>query len=214
MEQDLSDKRREYQRAGIDFNSIPENPMKMFKDWYEETQESNLIAETNAVNVSTIGLDGFPRNRMVLLKEFSNEGFVFYTNYNSQKGHALEINPQVCLSFFWDSMERQVIIKGLADKISMEKSSEYFHKRPFESQIGAHISQQSSVISFDEDLFKKTQQLEKKYEGKTIPKPDYWGGFLVKPIEIEFWQGRPSRLHDRLRYRIENNMWIAERLAP
>lgn len=214
MKQDLSHKRRDYKISEIDFNSILPNPIELFKRWYEEAQNSNLIIEPNAMNVSAIGQDGFPRNRVVLLKEYNDQGFVFYTNYESQKGKAIESNPNVCLSFFWDRLERQVIIKGVAEKISQQQSAEYFGKRPFESQIGAMVSHQSSVIGADTDLMAEAHRLEKEFEGKQVPKPDYWGGFLVRPVEIEFWQGRPSRLHDRLRYRLKNNSWITERLAP
>lgn len=214
MKQDLSDKRRVYNVSEIDFNSILPNPIELFKKWYEEAQNSNLIVEPNAMNVSAIGEDGFPRNRVVLLKEFNDEGFVFYTNYESQKGKAIHSNPNVCLSFFWDRLERQVIIKGVAEKTSQQQSAEYFGKRPFESQIGAMVSHQSSVIGADTDLMAEAHRLEKEFEGKQVPKPEYWGGFLVRPVEIEFWQGRPSRLHDRLRYRLKDGSWITERLAP
>jgi len=214
MKQDLSDKRRDYKISEINFNSIPPNPVELFKKWYEEAQNSNLIVEPNAMNVATVGEDGFPRNRVVLLKEYNNEGFIFYTNYESQKGKAIESNPNVCLSFFWDRLERQVIIKGVAEKTSQQQSEDYFNKRPFESRVGAMVSHQSSVIGLDADLTEETLRLEKKFEGKQVPKPDYWGGFLIRPVEIEFWQGRPSRLHDRLRYRLENGSWITERLAP
>lgn len=214
MKQDLSDKRRVYNVSEIDFNSILPNPIELFKKWYEEAQNSNLIVEPNAMNVSAIGGDGFPRNRVVLLKEFNDQGFIFYTNYESQKGKAINSNPNVCLSFFWDRLERQVIIKGVAEKTSQQQSEEYFGKRPFESQIGAMVSHQSSVIGADTDLMAEAHRLEKEFEGKQVPKPDYWGGFLVRPVEIEFWQGRPSRLHDRLRYRLKDGSWITERLAP
>lgn len=214
MKQDLSDKRRDYKISEINFNSIPPNPVELFKKWYEEAQNSNLIVEPNAMNVATVGEDGFPRNRVVLLKEYNNEGFIFYTNYESQKGKAIESNPNVCLSFFWDRLERQVIIKGVAEKTSQQQSEDYFNKRPFESRVGAMVSHQSSVIGLDADLTEETLRLEKEFEGKQVPKPDYWGGFLIRSVEIEFWQGRPSRLHDRLRYRLENGSWITERLAP
>lgn len=214
MRQDLSNKRRIYSLSEIDFESIPNHPVDLFDEWYKQTRDSKQIIEPYAMTVATIGADGFPRTRVVLLKEYSSDGFVFYTNYNSQKGKAIELHPQLCLSFFWDKLERQVIIKGIAEKLSSEKSDEYFRSRPIESQIGAIVSEQSSVIDFNKDLPAETQKMEEKFKDKEITRPENWGGFLVRPIEIEFWQGRPGRLHDRLRFRLVNNHWLAERLAP
>lgn len=214
MKQDLSDLRQEYAKNQINFLQSPHDPIQLFKEWYESATKSEKIAEPNAMSLSTIGVDGFPRTRVVLLKEFNEEGFVFYTNYNSQKGQSIADKSQVCLSFFWHDLEQQIIIKGNAEKVSAEESDAYFGKRPFESQIGAIVSQQSSVIELDVDLDQIAKDLMEKFQGQNVPRPEHWGGFIVKPIEIEFWQGRPSRLHDRLRYRLENQNWIKERLAP
>lgn len=214
MKQDLSDKRKNYSKDFIDFETISKNPYDLFKSWYENAVDSAKIDEPNAMSLATIGQDNFPRTRVVLLKEFNLEGFVFYTNYDSQKGNAIEFYPKVCLSFFWPGLEQQIIVKGTARKVPAEMSDEYFQKRPFESQIGAMVSAQSSVIGLQEDLDEKASELQKQYEGKIVPRPENWGGYLVKPVEFEFWQGRPSRLHDRLRYRSENDNWIIERLAP
>src|SRR5690606_10312424 len=152
--------------------------------------------------------------RVVLLKEFNLDGFIFYTNYNSQKGSAIGNSDKVCLSFFWPALEQQIIIKGTAIKVPEEISDEYFWKRPKESQIGAIISPQSSVIELNADLEQRAAKVMENHKGSVISRPQNWGGYLVKPIEFEFWQGRPSRLHDRLRYRLENENWIIERLAP
>jgi pyridoxamine 5'-phosphate oxidase len=214
MKQDLSDKRKDYSQNFIDFSQVPENPMSIFSAWYAQASGSALISEPYAMSLSTLGSDGFPRTRIVLLREASEVGFVFYTNYLSQKGVAIEMDPKVCLSFFWDKLEQQIIIKGMAKKIDPKKSDEYFHIRPVESQVGAIVSHQSKVINFDKDLDAEVKSLMKEYEGKVVPRPENWGGYIVKPIEFEFWQGRPSRLHDRLRFRLENGQWNAERLSP
>ena len=214
MKQDLSDKRKDYSQNFIDFPQLPENPLEMFQDWYELATHSDLISEPYAMSLATIGNDGFPRSRIVLLREFNPDGFVFYTNYESQKGKSIAENKKICLSFFWDKLEKQIIIKGMAEKIEAEKSDEYFHKRPVESQIGALVSSQSSAIKIDYDLEGEVKKLSREFEGKMVPRPENWGGYLVRPVEIEFWQGRPSRLHDRVRYQLENNNWIKERLAP
>ncbi|MFV0305223.1 MAG: pyridoxamine 5'-phosphate oxidase [Moheibacter sp.] len=214
MKQDLSNKRKEYSQSFIDFKSIPATPVEMFQNWYESAQNAEFIQESYAMSLATIGTDGYPRTRIVLLKEFNTDGLVFYTNYESDKGKSMAENPHVCLSFFWDKLEQQIIIKGKAEKVPVKMSEDYFHKRPIGSQIGAVLSAQSTVIPFDENLDKKAEELEQKYECKIIPKPENWGGYIVHPVEVEFWQGRPSRLHDRLRYRLANGEWIAERLSP
>lgn len=214
MKQDLSNKRIDYSKNKIDFFEIENNPMKMFGGWFAQAIDSELIVEAYAMTLSTIGHDGFPKNRVVLLKEFNTEGFIFYTNYKSDKGLSIKNNPKVCLSFFWDKLEQQIIIKGIAEKVSDEISDTYFAKRPKGSQIGAIISNQSEEVPFDEDLEARAIELKQKHESKNISRPEYWGGFIVKPLEIEFWQGRPSRLHDRLLYRKQNNEWVCKRLFP
>jgi len=190
------------------------DPFVQFKNWFEEMEASNSNSEVNAMNVSSIGHDGFPKNRIVLLKEFSNEGFIFYTNFGSDKAKAILENPKVCLSFFWPEMERQVIIKGTAEKSSEEKAREYFSSRPRGSQLGAWASHQSSEIASREVLDKTLNELELEFQDKKIPKPEFWGGFLVKPISFEFWQGRSNRLHDRILYTEDKKNWTFKRLAP
>lgn len=214
MKQDLSDKRKIYSKDFIDFKAIESNPYIFFKSWYGNAVESAQIEEPNAMSLATIGRDGFPRTRIVLLKEYNLNGFVFYTNYKSEKAHSIENSDKVCLSFFWPAHEQQIIIKGTANKVPAEMSDAYFWKRPFESQIGAILSPQSTVIDLNADLDKRANELNKENQGKVLSRPENWGGYLVSPVEFEFWQGRPSRLHDRLRYRLENGNWVIERLAP
>jgi len=215
MEKDLGDYRKSYEKTALTENTISDNPMEVFQKWFYETEASEGVDEPNAMTVSTIGLDGFPKNRVVLLKKFTYEGFIFYTNYESEKGKAIANNPNVCISFFWPNMERQIIIKGKAEKIPKNLSDGYFESRPVGSKLGAIVSNQSSVIPSREFLEEKLKELEKKYESKEIERPDYWGGYIVKPESIEFWQGRPNRLHDRIRYLMQKDFdWKMERLAP
>ena len=167
------------------------------------------------MTVATIGLDGFPKSRVVLLKKFDEEGFVFYTNYNSEKGKAIIENPNVCLSFFWPTVERQIIIKGRAEKTADIISDNYFASRPDGSKLGALVSPQSEVILNRDFLEHSLIELEKEWEGREIERPSHWGGFLVRPVEVEFWQGRPNRLHDRIRYQLQTDFdWKIDRLAP
>jgi len=215
MQKDLSDYRKSYEKSELTETSIRENPMEQFQKWFHEVEASEGVDEPNAMTVSTIGLDGFPKSRVVLMKKFTFEGFIFYTNYRSEKGKAIAANPSVCLSFFWPNMERQVIIKGKAEKIAENLSDGYFESRPKGSQLGAVVSDQSQVVPSREHLEGKLKELEQEYEGKEVPRPDYWGGFLVRPVSIEFWQGRPNRLHDRIRYSLDEDFdWKIERLAP
>lgn len=212
---DLSNYRKSYEKSELLEINIPEDPINLFNRWFHETEEFSNIEEVNAMTVSTIGLDGFPKSRVVLLKKFNEEGFIFYTNYNSEKGRAILNNPNVCLSFFWHSMERQIIIKGIAEKTSATISDNYFASRPDGSKLGAIVSPQSEVIPSREFLDTKLKALEKEFDGKEIPRPENWGGFLVRPIEVEFWQGRANRLHDRIRYKLEDNYnWKIDRLSP
>jgi len=214
MEKDLSNYRKIYQKRELTKKSVPENPMELFQKWFYEAEESGQ-EEANAMTVSTIGKDNFPKNRVVLLKKFTWEGFLFYSNYNSEKGKAIQQNPNICLSFFWHGMERQIIIKGVAEKTSENISDGYFESRPDGSKLGAWASEQSSVVSSREELETSLQSLEDKYKNKEIPRPSHWGGYLVKPVSLEFWQGRPNRLHDRIRFTLQENFdWKIERLAP
>ncbi|WP_324721132.1 pyridoxamine 5'-phosphate oxidase [Salinimicrobium sp. HB62] len=214
MKSKLHDYRKLYQKHQLLEEEIPQDPFELFHYWLQEVEASREVEEVNTMNLSTIGLDGFPATRVVLLKEYDNEGFVFYTNYESDKGKAIAKDPKVCLSFFWPASERQVIIKGLAQKTSVEDSEAYFHSRPKGSQLGAWASQQSSVIPSREYLQEKLNLFEEEYAGKEIPKPVYWGGYKVIPSQFEFWQGRPNRLHDRIYFSKEGKEWKIDRLAP
>ncbi|MFN3755360.1 MAG: pyridoxamine 5'-phosphate oxidase [Flavobacterium sp.] len=212
---DLSNYRKNYEKSQLLETEIPEDPINLFHKWFYETEEFGNIEEVNAMTVSTIGFDGFPKSRVVLLKKFNEEGFVFYTNYHSEKGKAIELNPKVCLSFFWHSMERQVIIKGIAEKTSVLTSDNYFDSRPDGSKLGALVSPQSQIIPDRDYLESRLTVLENEYNETTIPRPLHWGGYLVRPHQVEFWQGRPNRLHDRIRYTLQDNFeWTIERLAP
>lgn len=214
MAEKLHNYRKSYEKDVLSETSVDENPMQQFRTWFFEVKDSDGVDEVNAMTISTIGEDGFPKGRVVLLKKYDENGFYFYTNYNSEKGKSIANNNRVSLSFFWPNMERQIIIKGTAEKTSETDSTNYFHSRPKGSQLGAAVSHQSSIVQSREVLEKNLAELEKKYENEEVPKPEDWGGFVVKPVSIEFWQGRPNRLHDRIRYTLKNQDWLIERLAP
>ena len=212
---DLSDYRKSYEKSALLETNISKNPLELFQKWFYEMEAFGGQEEINAMTVATFGLDGFPKSRVVLLKKFTFEGFIFYSNYNSEKGKAIAANPNICLSFFWQSLERQIIIKGVAEKLADNLSDGYFESRPVGSQLGAIVSNQSEVLASRTVLEEKLKQLEHEYQGKEILRPKNWGGFLVRPVEIEFWQGRPNRLHDRIRYQLQIDFsWKIERLAP
>ena len=211
---DLSDFRKQYTKGRLIASEVPPTPFILFKDWFDEVQSKGKEQETNAMTLSTQHPDGGVASRVVLLKEMSDEGFVFYTNYNSSKGKSIEHNNQVCISFFWQSMERQVIIQGTATKLPPEASDQYFQSRPRGSQMGAHVSNQSEVIENRFTLEKRLKFLEVQYKNKPIPRPTHWGGYVVSPHSIEFWQGRTNRLHDRLVYIQKSSTWVIKRLSP
>lgn len=215
MHRDLGNHRKSYNKSALTEESISDNPMELFQKWFYEVEATGGIDEPNAMTISTLGLDGYPKSRVVLLKKYTFEGFIFYSNYESEKGKAIQADPRVCLSFFWPIMERQIIIKGKVEKIAKNLSDGYFESRPEGSKLGAIVSDQSSVIESREVLEIKLKKLEEKYKGKEIERPDYWGGYLVRPVSMEFWQGRDNRLHDRIRYALQEDFdWKIERLAP
>jgi pyridoxamine 5'-phosphate oxidase len=211
---DLSDYRKSYDKSELLENTIPDDALQLFHKWFYEA-EAQENGEVNAMTIASIGLDGFPKSRVVLLKKFNEEGFIFYTNYNSEKGKAILQHPNVCLSFFWPILERQVIIKGIAEKTAAQVSDNYFDSRPEGSKLGAIVSNQSEIIPSRDFLDEKLKNLEKEVSGSEIKRPGNWGGFLVKPVEVEFWQGRANRLHDRIRYKLEADFtWKIDRLSP
>ncbi len=215
MSHDLSNHRKSYEKFELLEQNCPEHPIFLFKDWFSFADASDLVDEANAMNIATIGEDGFPKNRIVLLKKYDETGFIFYTNYNSEKGKAIAKNNHVCLSFFWPALERQIIIKGLVEKVSEEISDTYFLSRPDGSKMGAWASNQSEVVESREDLEGNLKKIEGDFKNKKISRPKHWGGYRVKPVSIEFWQGRPNRMHDRIRYVLQKEItWKLERLAP
>jgi len=206
--------RKEYSSAFLNEEDVNHNPFKQFELWMHQAVEAEIL-EPNAMTVSSVSSEGKPSSRIVLLRGFDENGFVFYTNYNSHKGHDMAQNKYACLNFFWPELERQIRIEGSIAKIDQQTSTNYFHSRPRESQIGAWASIQSAVIAnrkVVEDAF--IYYTEKFKDLELIPKPEHWGGYNIKPTSIEFWQGRPSRLHDRLRYSALNDAWKIERLSP
>ena len=213
--ENLHDKRKVYEKSQLLENQIKENPMEQFRNWFLEAEENPAISEANAMALSTVEADGCPRTRMVLLKSYSWEGFTFYTNYESRKGKSIEENHYACLHFFWPTLERQIIIKAKVERIAENLSDGYFHSRPKGSQLGAKVSPQSQVIPDREFLEEQLKNLEIEFENKEIPRPENWGGYIAKPFEIEFWQGRPNRLHDRIIYELQIDFhWKISRLAP
>ena len=211
--ENIQNLRQDYRSASLSENDVDSNPILQFKKWFQNAVSSQLY-EPNVMTLATSDRFGKPTARIVLLKGIDEDGFVFYTNYESKKGRDLVENPQAALVFFWPELERQVRIEGVVSKVSEQTSSEYFHSRPIGSQIGAMASPQSKVISDRKSLERKVEQLTTQYADQEIPRPLHWGGYLVEPTHIEFWQGRPSRLHDRIVYDLVEGSWIINRLAP
>jgi pyridoxamine-phosphate oxidase len=213
-QQDIENTRTDYTGTPLLETNTKADPIKQFGQWFEEAQKAE-VPEKNAMTLATATTDGRPAARIVLLKGFSPDGFVFYTNYLSRKGREIAKNPLGAITFFWPAMERQIRIEGTIEKISKEQSEKYFHSRPQNSQVGALASPQSQEIESRDVLEKKWNELEAEYAGKEVPKPSYWGGYILRPRLIEFWHGRPSRLHDRILYKkIDNKNWKKVRLAP
>jgi len=214
-ENDIGHLRKSYEKGALGDDKKTMHPTELFQDWFAAADAHPDVEEANAMSIATLGADGFPKARVVLLKQFSPEGFVFYTNYKSQKGQAIESYNKVGLTFFWPAMERQIIIKGVAQKVSEETSDAYFYSRPIGSQIGAIVSPQSQPIDDRAFLETRLQKFQVQYEKEEIKRPNYWGGFLVVPHSYEFWQGRPNRLHDRMEFSLnEKKIWTTTRLAP
>jgi pyridoxamine 5'-phosphate oxidase len=214
MPSTIADIRKDYKLQSLSEKDVAPNAIAQFNSWWQEAINSQ-IDEVNAMTLATASADGIPAARIVLLKGFDERGFVFFTNYESFKGMQLAENPRACLVFFWKELERQVRITGLVEKVSDAESDAYFNSRPEGSRIGAWASPQSQVIESREWLQEREKTYAKDFAGKPLKRPAHWGGYRVKPVTIEFWQGRPSRLHDRLLYTLEgNNEWKIERLAP
>ena len=209
----LADLRRDYSLAGLQEKDLARDPFRQFEKWFAEA-EAAKIAEPNAMVLTTATREGRPSARTVLLKGMDGRGFVFYSNYESRKGRELEGNPRATLLFPWIAIERQVIVEGPVTKVAREESEAYFHSRPRASQLAAWVSQQSSLIANRRVLEESMKAVEQKYAGQEVPLPPNWGGWRVAPEQVEFWQGRRNRLHDRLRFRREKDGWTVERLAP
>ena len=210
---DIKNLRLNYKKSTIDFKNLDENPINYFVNWFEDAFKINK-QEANACVLSTISSDNCPSSRVVLLKEVNENGFTFFTNYHSSKAKDIISNPNVSLNFYWPELERQVRIKGIARKIAINESDSYFASRPRDSQMGAWLSDQSKVIGLDYNFMDTLNSLESKYKDKSVARPLHWGGYCIVPGKVEFWQGRPSRLHDRLVYEIDGNKWTKKRLAP
>ena len=210
---DLKNLRLNYKKSAIDFKNLEDNPISFFLKWFDDALKVNKD-EANACILSTVSVENKPSSRVVLLKSVNEKGFKFFTNYKSNKSLDIQNNPNVSLNFYWPELERQVRITGIAEQISPKDSYEYFKNRPRESQMGAWLSHQSTSIGLYYDYMDTLNKLESTFRGKDVERPLHWGGYCVIPSKIEFWQGRPSRLHDRLLYEFDKNVWNKKRLAP
>lgn len=212
-QEDLQNLRQDYRSAELHENEVAKNPIDQFQIWFKAALDAKLY-EPNVMTLATADRFGKPSARIVLLKGFDQNGFTFFTNYHSAKGAEMKENPQASLVFFWAELERQIRIDGVVSKIAPELSTEYFQSRPKGSQIGAMASPQSSVLENREVMEQRVAQLSKDYADANVPRPEHWGGYIVEPLHMEFWQGRPSRLHDRINYNLVDGVWVINRLAP
>ena len=213
MPRNVADLRKEYTRAGLSESEVAPDPVEQFRRWFDEALAADLY-EPNAMNVATATREGRPSARVVLLKGFDERGFVFYTNYEGRKGHEIRENPRAALLFYWGELERQVRIEGTVSRTSEEESDAYYASRPRGSRLGAWASEQSRAVEGRGVLEDRVRALEAEYEGRVVPRPAFWGGYRVEPEVMEFWQGRESRLHDRIVYRRKGGAWKTERLQP
>lgn len=212
-EMNLADLRRDYIKDGLLESDVDTNPFIQFAKWFEQASKSGIV-EPNAMSHATVAPDGQPSIRIVLLKGVDERGFVFYTNYESRKGKDMDLNPKSALLFFWGELERQVRIEGTVEKVDAEISKAYFNSRPEGSRVGAWSSDQSEVVPSRDFLEARFEQNLAKFAGKQIPMPHYWGGYRLVPHTFEFWQGRGSRMHDRIRFRLVDGAWVTDRLSP
>lgn len=210
---DIAELRRRYTKGGLTEEMLPTDPLQLLREWVEQAVVTG-VAEPNAMALATVRKEGIPDVRIVLMKGIEEESVLFYTNYTSQKAADLQAHPHAGCSIWWPELERQIRIRGSVEKVSREQSADYFARRPRESQIGAWASSQSQVVEGREELQRRFRELERRFEGKPVPLPDHWGGFRILVSEIEFWQGRPGRMHDRIRYRKSSEGWTRERLMP
>ncbi|WP_219855938.1 pyridoxamine 5'-phosphate oxidase [Pontibacter mangrovi] len=214
MTNNIAEIRKNYSKQSLSEQEVSPEPISQFNKWLQEALQSE-VEEPTALVLSTVNSQGRPSARVVLLKGVDEQGFMFFTNYESRKGQELAQNPYASLTFFWPALERQVRIEGKVEKVAAQESDEYFHSRPKGSQIGAWASPQSQVISARQVLEQREKELSAKYaEAEELPRPEYWGGYRLVPAYLEFWQGRPSRLHDRLAYELQGQEWLIKRLAP
>lgn len=214
MSTSIADMRKEYTQRALDITDVAPDPIQQFTQWFEEARKTQ-VPESNAMHLATVSALGKPSGRIVLLKGIAEQQFLFYTNYQSRKGQEIAHTPYVCLTFFWPELERQIRIEGTIHRLDEQTSTDYFHSRPRESQIGAWVSPQSQTIEARSVLDERRQSFTQKFAGQEIPKPPHWGGYAVTPESLEFWQGRPSRLHDRIFYQIDSKgQWQLQRLAP
>ncbi len=210
----LFNHRQSYDKNSLSISDIGDNPMEFFKKWFNEAEKSDQIIESNAMTISTVDIDNSPSSRVVLLKEIKDNSLIFFTNYKSKKGKSINDNPNICASFYWAPLERQVILKGIAKKTTENYSDIYFNSRPFNSQVGAIVSNQSQIISSYDELIKRYDKFSEDYSGKSLKRPSHWGGIELFVQEIEFWQGRESRLHNRVICNYINDKWELNLLSP